>query len=50
MVGDANHYHSPLEGESANQGRSPRVSRWGEWERTYQPFADNKHLEVTSKT
>ncbi len=23
-------HHSPLEGESANQGRSPRIFRWGE--------------------
>ncbi len=28
-------HHSPLEGESANQGRSPPESRWGEVKRSY---------------
>ena len=27
--------HSPLEGESARQGRSPQSSRWGEMKRSY---------------
>ena len=27
----SSHNHSPLEGESAKQGRSPQLSRWGVW-------------------